>query len=112
MSVSNRRREKKNALETLVRTFFQRYDDGTGSKQDPISVLRKLPMGSLAAFFAEQALWRTQRNLFGITLTELSRLVEAARSEAAALRQSMTALEAELESVRAAVRSSDGATKS
>lgn len=104
MSVSNRKRDQKSALETLVRTFFQRYDDGAGAAPDHMSVLRSLPLGSVAAFFSEQALWRAQRALFGITLVELKRLSDLAREEAQTLRAEAERLQGEVTFVRAELR--------
>ena len=96
MSVSNRKREERSALETLVRTFFQRYDDGAGAAPDHMSLLRSLPLGSVAAFFTEQTIWRSQRRMFGITLVELKRLSDLAREEAQVLRDEAAHLQTEL----------------
>jgi hypothetical protein len=103
VSVSDRKRQKPSALALLLRTFFQRYDDGD-NPPDRVALLRELPMGSVLAFLTEQALWRTQRNFFGITLLELKRFLEAARREADRLRSSIGALEAEVADLRARVR--------
>jgi hypothetical protein len=103
VSVSDRKREKSSALTQLLRTFFQRYDEGD-NPPDRVALLRELPMGSVLAFLTEQTLWRTQRNFFGITLLELKRFLEAARREASKLRSSMDALEAEVAQLRERIR--------
>lgn len=104
MSVSNRKkRDQSNGLTQLVRTFFQSYDEA--NPPDHIAAIRQLPFGAVVSFFTEQILWRGQRNLFGITLVEVKRLVEAARGESEQLRRQMAALESELTQVRALARS-------
>ena len=59
-----------------------------------------MPMGAVASFFLEQALWRGQRNFFGITLIEVKRLVEQAQGEAAALREQMASIQTEIAGIR------------
>jgi hypothetical protein len=86
----------------MLRTFFQSYDEA--NPPDRIAMLRTVPGGSVVAFFTEQVLWRAQRTFFGITLLELKRALDFARSEMAELRHAMGALEAEIAQTRALLR--------
>ena len=100
MSVSNRnKRDQPSGLAQLVRTFFQSYDES--NPPDRIAALRQMPMGAVASFFLEQALWRGQRNVFGITLVEVKRGIDAAQGDATALRAQMARIQTDLAEVRA-----------
>src|SRR5262245_57733215 len=105
MSVSDRGRDKPSALSQMLRTFFQKYDDQEEGVSR-IAALRSLPLGSVAAFAIEQVAWRTQRQLFGITLMEVNRLLELAQSEAASLGRDVEALTTEVAELRRAVTAS------
>lgn len=98
MSVSDRKRKKQGGLQQLLRTFFQSYEESNGP--DRMVALRDRPGGAVIAFFAEQALWRFQRSAFGITLREVQRLLDLARTETDQLRAGIESLAAEVAELR------------
>jgi len=104
-----RLKDLKQTLEYVVKVYNSDYN-GENQAGASSKVHRKTTLDRVAGGFLDWGVWRTQRQIFGITLQDLDRATKQTESDLAEVRELAVSLTRELKAMRNALAAGNGSS--